>query len=57
MVVALLGLALADEGCGSGACRQSPCLPGIPVLASTCKCVATDDGGPSTDAAPANPTQ
>jgi hypothetical protein len=55
LLVALLALGLADEGCGSGACRQTPCLPGIPLLASTCKCVANDDAGLSSDAQ-ANPT-
>jgi hypothetical protein len=37
-------------GCGSGACQQSPCMPGMPLLQGTCKCVPTSDGGPSLDA-------
>jgi hypothetical protein len=48
--VAVLLLALADAGCGSGACRQTPCMPGIPLLESTCKCVPNEDGGPPLDA-------
>jgi hypothetical protein len=41
-----LVLCLASADCGSGACQQSPCVPGVPVLSGTCKCVATD-GGPA----------
>jgi hypothetical protein len=48
---AVLWIGLVDTGCGSGACRQTPCLPGIPLLQSTCKCVPTEDGGPPIDAA------
>lgn len=48
---ALVFLATALAGCGSGACRQTPCMPGIPLLAGTCKCVPGDDGGPPLDAA------
>jgi hypothetical protein len=44
--VAFLALCLASLDCGSGACQQAPCVPGVPALSQTCKCVPTD-GGPA----------
>ena len=41
-------------GCGSGACRQSPCVPGVPLLSGTCKCVPNEEGGPPLDATSAD---
>jgi hypothetical protein len=49
VVAALFIVALAAPGCGSGACQQTPCVPGVPLLQSTCKCVPSEDGGPSLD--------
>jgi len=45
---------LLTEGCGSGACRQSPCVPGVPLLSGTCKCVPNEEGGPPPDATSAD---
>jgi hypothetical protein len=53
LFIDFFAVCLANAGCGSGACQQSPCVPGIPLLQGTCKCAPTEDGGPALDATPA----
>jgi hypothetical protein len=49
LAVGFLALCLASVDCGSGACQQAPCVPGVPALSQTCRCVPTD-GGPALEA-------
>ena len=51
VLIAVFAAGIVSAGCGSGACQQSPCVPGIPIFEGTCKCVATEDAGPPFDAA------
>jgi len=47
--IGFLAVGLASVDCGSGACQQAPCVPGVPALSQTCRCVPTD-GGPLLEA-------